>query len=116
MSTKFMKWLSIGGLFVGALLGSSADYRTVLEMVVCVAAVMVLAQAFRIGKYFWGLGFVAIAVLFNPVVPVALSHRVFLLLDLACSGAFLASLTALRWPRTLPVPSITGRLIGTESL
>lgn len=116
MFTRFMKWLSIGGLFVGALLGSSAGYRIILELVVCVAALMVVAQAFRMGKYFWGIAFAAIAVLFNPAVPVTLSHMVFLLLDLVCIGAFLVSLTALRWPRTLPVPSITGRSIGTESL
>ena len=116
MVTKFMKWFSIGGLFVGAMLGSSAGYRIVLELVVCVAALMVVAQAFRMGKYFWGIAFVAIAVFFNPAVPVTLSHMVFLSLDLASIGAFLVSLTALRWPRTLTVPSITGRSIGTESL
>jgi hypothetical protein len=66
---------------------------------------MVVAQAFRIGKYFWGIAIAAIAVLFNPAVPVALSPKAFLLLDLVCIGAFPVSLTALQWPRTLPVPS-----------
>lgn len=116
MFTKFMKWLSMMALLVGALLGSSAGYRIILELVVCVAALMVVAQAFRIRKYFWGVAFAAIAVLFNPAVPVALSKKAFLLLDMACIGAFLVSLAALQWPRTLSAPSITGRSIGTESL
>lgn len=116
MFTKFMKWLSIMALLIGTLLGSSAGYRIILQLVVCVAALMVVAQAFRMGKYFWGIAFAAIAVLFNPAVPVTLSQMVFLLLDLVCTGAFLGSLTALRWPRTLSAPSITGRSIGIESL
>lgn len=116
MSTKFMKWLSIMALLVGVLFGSSSGYRVILNLVVCVAAVMVLAQAFRIGKYFWGVGFTAIAVLFNPAEPIAFPWMVFLLLDLVCLGAFLASLSKLRWPRILPAPSITGHPVGTESL
>lgn len=116
MFTKFMKWLSIMALFVGALLNSSAGYRIGLEMVVCVAALVVVAQAFRIGKYFWGIGFAAIAVLFNPAVPVALSHKAYLLLDLVCIGVFLVSLAVLQWTPTLSIPSITDRTPGSESL
>ncbi len=116
MFTRFMKWLSIMALLIGAVLGSSASYRIILELVVCVAALVVAAQAVRMGKYFWGTGFAVIAGLFNPAVPVTLSYMVFLMSDLVCIGAFFVSLTALRWPRILPVPSITGRSIGTESL
>ena len=116
MFTKLMKWFSVVVLLLGKFLRSSTTYRIGLEMVVCVAAVVVLAQAFRIRKYFWGVGFAAIAVLFNPAVPVALSHRIFLLLDLVCIGAFLVSLTALQWQPTLSIPSITGRTPGSESL
>jgi len=116
MFTRFMKCLSIMALLIGALLGSSTSYRTILELVVCMAALMVVAQAFRMGKYFWGIAFVGIARLFNPAVPVTLSRMVFLLFDLVCIGAFFVSLTALWWPRTLTAPSITGRSIGTESL
>jgi len=116
MFTKLMKWFATVALFGGALLGSRADYQIILELIVCVAALMVLAQAFRLGKYFWGIGFAAIAVLFNPALPVALSHQVFLLLDLVCTGAFLVSLTTLRWERAVPAPSITGHSLGTEAL
>ena len=116
MFTKLTKWLSIMALLLGAFLTSSAIYRIGLEMVVCVAALVVVVQAFRIGRYFWGIGFAAIAVLFNPAVPIVLSHRAFLLLDFVCIGAFLVSLAALQWKPTLSIPSITGRTPGSESL
>jgi len=116
MFTKIMKWLSIMALVVGVLLSSSASYRIALELLVCVAAAVVAAQAFRTGKYFWGMGFVAVAVLFNPAVPIAISHGVFLVLDLVCIAAFLASLAVLRWKPILSVPSITDRTPGSESL
>ena len=116
MFTKLTKWLSIMALLLGAFLASSAIYRIGLEIVVCVAALVVVVQAFRIGRYFWGIGFAAIAVLFNPAVPIALSHKAFLLLDLLCIGAFLVSLAALQWGPVLSIPSITGRTPGSESL
>lgn len=116
MFTKLTKWLSIVALLLGAFLTSSVSYRICLEMVVCLSALVVVVQAFRIGKYFWGIGFGAIAVLFNPAVPIALSHKAFLLLDLACMGAFLVSLAVLQWGPTLSIPSITGRTPGSESL
>jgi len=116
MFTKLTKWLSIMALLLGAFLTSSAPYRIGLEMVVCVAALVVVVQAFRIGRYFWGIGFTAIAVLFNPAVPIAFTHKAFLLLDLVCLGAFLASLAALQWEPVLSMPSIAGRTPGSESL
>ena len=63
MFTKLTKWLSIVALLLGAFLTSSVSYRICLEMVVCLSALVVMVQAFRIGKYFWGIGFGAIAVL-----------------------------------------------------
>jgi len=116
MFTKFMKWLSIMALLLGVFLSSSASYRIALELVVCVAAAVVAAQAFRTGKYFWAIGFVAIAVLFNPAVPIAFSHGRFLALDLVCVAAFMTSLAALQWKPILSVPSITDRTPGSESL
>ena len=118
MFTKLMKWLSIIALLLGVFMTSSVSgFRIGLEMVVSVAAVLVVAQAFRSGKYVWGIGFTAIAVLFNPVVPVPLPYRPFLLLDLACIAAFVVSLAKLQWYPIPAVPSITGRNpTGSESL
>ena len=53
MFTKLMKWFSITLLVSGLSWGSSADFRISMEIVVCVAAMVVVTQAFRIGKHFW---------------------------------------------------------------
>jgi hypothetical protein len=100
-----MKWVSIVVLLVGLLVQSSTSYRIVLELVVCVAALAVVAQAIRTGKYLWGAGFVSIAVLFNPVAPFTLSGSMFLWLDLACVATFALSLAVLK---TKPVLSVQG--------
>ena len=116
MFTKFMKWLSIMALLLGTFLASSTNFRFGLEMIVCVAALVVTAQAFRTHKYFWAIGFIATAVLFNPIVPVALSHGTFLMLDLVCTVTFLVSLVVLQWEPMLSMPSITDRTPGSTSL
>lgn len=114
--TKIMKWISIGALLLVGLGLPIGSYRVVLELVVCVSALLVVTQAVRTGKYFWAAGFSAIAVLFNPVVPVALSRTATLLLDWVCLLAFLVSLAVLKVQPTLSIPSITSRAQRTESL
>ena len=116
MFTQIIKGLAASALVLGLLWGSSAGFRIAMEMVVCVAALVVVTQAFRIGKYFWGAGFVALAVLFNPVAPLTLSRQIFLGLEWVSIAAFLGSLLFLRWRPILSIPSITNRTPGSESL
>ena len=116
MVTRFMKWLSIGALLLGLLMRSSGTYRIALELVVCVAALAVVAQAFHSGKYLWGAGFVSIAVLFNPVAPFTLSGGMFLWLDLACAATFALSLAALKTRPLLSMQGIIHPHRQTESL
>jgi hypothetical protein len=116
MLTKLMKCVSITALLLGAFLTSSASFRIGLEMVVCVAGLVVAAQAFRIGRHLWGIIFTIIAVFFNPVVPIVLPRNAFLPLDVVCIAAFLTSLAALQWRPIPSIPSITGRTPGSESL
>jgi len=116
MLTRFMKWLSIVTLLLGLTMRSSASFRIVLGMVVCVAALTVLAQAFRYGNYLWAAGFLLIAVLFNPVAPFTLSGSMFLLLDLACVATFALSLAALKTKPLLSVQGIIHPHRRSESL
>ncbi len=116
MLTKIMKWVSIAVLLLAVLRLPAASYQVVLEIVVCVSGLLVVTQAVRAGKYLWAAGFVAIAVLFNPVVPAVLSRKVFLWLDWLCLAAFLLSLAALKRQPRLSMPSITNRTPGSESL
>jgi len=116
MVTRFMKYLSIGALLVGLLMRSSTSYRIVLELVVCVAALAVVAQAFRTGKYLWAAGFLSIAVLFNPVAPFTLSSRTILWLDVACVATFAISVAALKTRPRLSIAGIINPQQRSESL
>jgi Family of unknown function (DUF6804) len=116
MHTKIMKWLSIAVLLLMGLGLPVGSYRVGLEIVVCVTALLVVTQAVRAGKYFWATGFSVMAVLFNPVVPIALSGNAPLLLAWVCLTAFLMSIVALRRQPTLSAPSITSQAPRGESL
>ncbi len=116
MFTKIMKWVSTAVLLLAVLRLPTASYQVLVEIVVCVSALLVVTQAVGARKYSWAGGFAAIAVLFNPVVPIALSRKMFLSLDWVCLAAFLLSLAVLRRRPTLSIPSITNRTPGSESL
>ncbi len=116
MFTKIMKWVSIAVLLLAAVWLPSAGSQVLLELVICVSALLVVRQAFRVGKYAWAAGFLTIAALFNPVLPLGLSRGRFLLLDWLCIITFLVSLAVLRRQPVLSIPSITGRTPGSVSL
>jgi len=101
-----MKWVSITGLLLALLWRPSTSYQVTLEILICVSALLVVTQAWRAGKYSWAAGFVAMAVLFNPIVPLALARKTFLWLDLVCLTAFLVSLAVLTAKPLVPMPGI----------
>jgi len=126
MLTAIMKWVSIAvlllGLFENLPVGSqewsvrNGGYLELFNMLVCLSALLVVAEGFRRRKYFWASGFVAIAVLFNPIVPVTLSRQMFLGLDSVCILTFLVSLALSKRRPILTVPSITNGRPQIESL
>ncbi|MGE5325738.1 MAG: DUF6804 family protein [Deltaproteobacteria bacterium] len=116
MFTIIMKWLSAVSLLFAVFWRSSANFQLFLQVVICVAALLVFSQALRSHKYAWAAGFLVITVLFNPVAPVTLPGRFYFLLDVSCLLAFLASVVALRPKPVLSILSITGRRTGSESL
>jgi len=122
MLTKLMKGASIAALLFTALFWRVAvHYQLLVEFVVCLGALIVVMQAFRAKQYEWAVGFMAIAVLFNPIVPVfrlGLSHELWILIVLACVAAFALSVnaTAVKPRVLLSIPSITDRNPGSVSL
>jgi len=126
MLTAIMKWVSIAilllGFFENLPVGSqewsvrNGGYLELFNMLVCLSALLVVAEGFRGHKYFWASGFVAIAVLFNPILPVALSRKMFLGLDSVCILTFLVSLALSKRRPILTVPSITNGRPRSESL
>ena len=116
MLTKIMKWACIAVLFLAVVRMPNTSYQVLLEILVCVGAILVVTQAVQESKYFWAAGFTAIAVFFNPIIPVTLSRKMFLWLDAACLMAFLVSFAAFKRRPLLSIPSITNRTPGSESL
>jgi len=116
MFTKVMKFAAVAALLTAMLFQPSAGYKLTLEVVICLSGLTVLWEAARAGRYIWLAGFAGIAILFNPVAPIALSRRTFLWLDVVTVVMFLISLAVLHVRPTLSVPSITNRTPGSESL
>ena len=116
MLTKIMKCVSILVLCVAALRLPTANFQVLLEIVISVTALLVVTQAVRLRKYVWAAGFGVIAVLFNPILPVALSRTTWLWLDWVCFTTFLVSLAALKTRPTFSEPSITHPAAGRTSL
>ena len=78
---KTMKWGSIVGLLLAAMSWhAGANYWLVLNLVVSVAAIVVVKQAVRAKQYLWASGCVGMALLLNPIVPVFTPAGNFMLL------------------------------------
>jgi hypothetical protein len=77
----------------------------------------VAVQAFRAAKHRWTIGFLVIAFLFNPAIPVfPLAGQLGLLVIALAAASFAASLTTLKSQPLLSIASITDRNPGSESL
>jgi|SRR6266542_5609397 len=118
MRTKVMTWLSIAALLATLAFWRSAPiFQTELNLVVTIAAAVVLIQALQAKKYRWAAGFLGIALLFNPAIPVfRLAGGFSLSLVVLAIAPFAISLFALRPQPLLSIPSITDRNPGSQSL
>ena len=118
MHAQTMKWISIGALVLAVVFwNSAANFQMELDLLVALAAGVVLIQSFAAKKYRWAGGFLAIALLLNPAIPVfRLSGGVGLSLVMLSIATFAASLVALNPQTLLSIPSITGRNPGSPSL
>lgn len=118
MLTKMMKLVSIAALLLAAMLWSYAPrFDLPLRFVVGLSAMLVATQAVHAKKYYWAVGFYALAILFNPFAAViTLAGKLSLLVVLATVVPFAVSLTALKTQPLLSIPSITDRTPRSESL
>ena len=118
MRTRLVKWFCVAVLFVAFVLWQwVADYEFPLRVIVCSGAIVVAVQAFDAGRSRWTVGFLSIALLFNPAVPVfPLAHKLGLGAIVLAAAAFAVSLTKLKSQPLLSIPSITDRNPGSESL
>lgn len=116
MFTNVTKVLAALALLVGLFSHSAADHRKLIFLVVWMAALVVLAQAFYRSNYFWAAVFLAVACIFNPVVPIMLPASAGLLAEMAATILFMISLAVLRSKPRLSIASITAPGAGSESL
>jgi len=118
MVTKIAKWICIAALLLTVGFWPSAvNHQLLLNVVVCAGALVIVMQAVRVKEYRWAVGFIALALLFNPVLPVfRLSGGLQLLLVAACIMPFAISLSYLKTEPLLSIPSITNRNSKSQSL
>ena len=118
MRTRLVKSLCIAVLFVAFVLGQwIAGYEFPIRLLICSGAAVVAVQGFRSGKRRWTIGFLAIALVFNPAVPAfPLANGLGLVAIVLTAAAFAVSLSALKSQPLLSIPSITDRNPGSESL
>ena len=103
MSSSILKWFSVAALLLGLLLSVSASYRIGLEMAICGAAIVVIAQAVRIRKYAWATGLLVVSLLSNPALTIPFSHRLYMGVEWFSIAVILVSLEA---SRSVPRPSV----------
>jgi hypothetical protein len=118
MRIRLVKWLCAAALFVAFILWQRiADYDFPFRVVICSGAIVVAVQAFHSAKHRWTTCFVAIALLFNPAIPIfPLADALGLLAIVLAGAAFSVSLSSLQSQPLPSMPSITDRNPGSESL
>jgi len=100
MVTKIVKWVSIPVLLTASLFACcAASYEPLVDLAICMGAVIFIQRAIRSQEYFWAAGFLAIGVVFTPL---SLMVKIFLLMGFACVATFANLLAAFR---TQPAPA-----------
>jgi|GEM_PF-1143084 len=115
MLTTIMSWVSVAILFLAAL-GLLVMERPLLASLVCVSGLLIVRRAVHARKYSWAVGFVAVAVLFNPAGPVVGSGSGGRWVNWIALVMFVWTAVRLNERRTLTVQSITNSMPRRESL
>jgi hypothetical protein len=116
MHIKILTWLAATLLLSGGVGLLDAGFQIVLQIVVCIAALLVFSQALENRKWVWMVVFLAISLTYNPVVPLHFSKRIFLWLDWMSLMTFMVSLVALKQRTRLSLVSVTNQNARPESL
>lgn len=94
--TAIVKWVSLPALLIASMFSCfAASYELPLDSVICLGAVIFVQRAVRSKEYCWAAGFVAIVVVFSPLLLVI---KLFLLMGLACFASLTTLLVSFRTP------------------
>ena len=97
---KIGKWVLVPAILMASIFSrTAARYELLVDLAICLAAVIFVQRALRVNEYFWAAGCVAIAIVFSPLLLVV---KIFLMLSLTCVAAFVTLLPAFR-AQPLPV-------------
>src|SRR5271154_2288796 len=71
MLAKTLKWGSVAGLLLASTSWhSGTNYQFLLDLFVCMGAMIMVQQALRSREYFWATALAGTVLLLNPVLPV----------------------------------------------
>ena len=123
MLANIMKWVSISALFLAAVFWRFAgNYQLLLDLIVCMAAVVMVQQAVRLQEYAWAAALTGTALLLNPVVPLftPAGNLIFFLFLLALSPfvigfAALIDATITLYPNVITEPYFQDELRVPET-
>jgi len=91
---KSVKWGSIPALLIASLFSRyAASGEHVVDLTVCLGAIVLCCRAVWLRKYCWGAGFVAVVVVFSPLFLIV---KILLLMAFTCVAALGALVMALR--------------------
>lgn len=82
-------WLMPATMLLGALLHLPYGYYTLLRLVVCVSASIIAFQSWPKHQA-WAIAFGVVALLFNPLIIVALDRETWAPIDVAVGGLYAA--------------------------
>jgi ATP/ADP translocase len=95
--TSIIKRVSIPTLLVASVFSRfSANFELLVDIVICMGALIFIQRAIRAEKYLWATGIVPIVVVFSPIPP---ALQIFLLMGI--TEIFLTMLAVFR---TQPLP------------
>ena len=99
MVTQIAQWISVPALLIASIFSRSAGaYESLVDVAVCLAALVLTLRAFRSSEYLMAAGLVAVITAFSPIMLFA---KIFLFMALALTALFLTLVRVFR-----PEPAI----------
>ena len=92
---RFLRIIAAIFLFV-AIGDIPYSYYIILRFIICGVSICGIWYAYRVRKFLWLWVFSAIAVLFNPIIPIHLKKEAWIIVDLAVIIIFLISIPMLK--------------------
>jgi hypothetical protein len=90
-------WFVPSVLLLLALAPMPYDYYTMLRFVVCGASGYLAWRHFAVIKLHpWTVGLIAMAILFNPIIPIRFSRGIWAAIDVGCALVFLVNMKKMR--------------------